>query len=148
MSVFCEHRRRAVNVERRPSSAESGFTLIELMIVVAVIAILAAIAYPSYLEYVIKSRRTAAAACLQQHAQVMERYFTTNLTYVGAPGPVCDAAVPQFYNVGFSGAAAARAYVLQAVPTGSQNDPRCGTLTINAQGVRTKSGTGTLAACW
>lgn len=125
-----------------------GFTLIELMVVVAVIAILAAIAYPSYLEYVIKSRRTAAAACVQQHAQVMERYFTTNLTYVGAPGPVCDGGVPAFYTVGFSGALAARAYTIQAVPTGSQRDPRCGTLTLNAQGTRTISGTGTIASCW
>jgi len=38
-------------------NAEKGFTLIELMIVVAVIAVLAAIAYPSYQEYVIRSRR-------------------------------------------------------------------------------------------
>lgn len=128
--------------------AAGGFTLIELMIVAAVIAILAAIAYPSYLEYLIKSRRTGAASCLQQHASVMERYFTTNLTYVGAPAPTCDPAIAAFYVVGFSGTPAARTFVIQAVPTASQSDSRCGTLTINAQGARTRSGTGTLAACW
>ncbi len=133
---------------KSPARSAGGFTLIELMIVVAVIAILAAIAYPSYLEYLIKSRRTAAASCLQQHAQVMERFFTTNLTYENAPGPTCDPAVAAFYNVGFSGTPAARTFVVQAVPTARQSDSRCGTLTINAQGVRTKSGTGTVAACW
>lgn len=130
---------------------EHGFTLIELMIVVAVIAILSAIAYPSYLEYLVKSRRTAAASCLQQHAQFMERYFTTNLTYAGAPNPECDPAVDDFYTVGFSttGTPAARTFVIEAVPTSRQSDAKCGTLTINAQGTRTRSGSASSAdACW
>jgi type IV pilus assembly protein PilE len=127
----------------------AGFTLVELMIVVAVIAILSAIVYPNYREYVVKARRTAVAGCLQQHAQTMERYYTTNLTYVGAPAPRCDADLAAFYQVGFQGGdPTARAYILQAVPTSSQKDPKCGTLTVNAQGVRTKSGTATVADCW
>ncbi len=129
-------------------SAAAGFTLVELMIVVAVIAILSAIVYPNYREYVVKARRTAAAGCLQQHAQTMERFHTTNLTYVGAPAPTCPD-MTDFYTVSFQGGAAtARAYTLQAVPTSSQKDTKCGTLTINAQGVRTESGTATATECW
>ncbi len=58
-----------------------GFTLIELMIVVAVVGILAAIAYPSYQEQVRKSRRADGAAVLMQNAQFLERFFTENGRY-------------------------------------------------------------------
>src|SRR3546814_6618030 len=51
-----------------------GFTLIELMVVVAIIAILASIAYPAYTDYIVKTRRSAGAACLLEQAQLMERY--------------------------------------------------------------------------
>ncbi|WP_275584482.1 type IV pilin protein [Stenotrophomonas sp. NLF4-10] len=127
---------------------QAGFTLIEIMIVVVIIAVLASIAYPSYQRYVIKSRRAAVAACLQQHAQLMERHYTTNLTYVGAAAPACEANLANFYVVGFDGAVAARSYTIRAVPTSRQPDSSCGTLTLNAQGVRGKSGSGTVAECW
>lgn len=136
---------------RRGSGARAaGFSLIELMIVVGVIAILAAIAYPNYRQYVINSRRAAAAACLQEKAQLMERYYTTNLTYVGATPGGCDPEINGFYTFSLNGTTTARAYTLQAAPvTGQQDDPKCGTLTINAQGDRTEGGTATNATeCW
>ena len=54
------------------------------MIVVAIIGILAAIAFPAYQQYVVSTYRDSAKACLAQHAQFMERYYSTNLTYVDA----------------------------------------------------------------
>src|SRR3546814_7599636 len=64
-----------------------GFTLIELMVVVAIIAILASIAYPAYTDYIVKTRRSAGAACLLEQAQFMERYYTTNMGYSSAALP-------------------------------------------------------------
>lgn len=63
---------------------ETGFTLIELMIVVAVIGILAAIAIPNYNEHVIKARITEAVAQLSDMRVRMEQYFQDNRSYTGA----------------------------------------------------------------
>lgn len=128
-----------------------GFSLLELMIVVAIVAILATMANASYREYVLKSRRAAAATCLQERAHFMERYYTTTLTYLGAPNPAqCGPELNDFYTIAFSGTPAAKTFVLTATPTTRQNDPKCGTLSLNAQGARAASGTAssTPADCW
>ena len=83
----------------KKASSIQGFTLIEVMIVVAVIGILAAIAYPSYQESVTKTRRSAAQGCLVEMAQFMERFYTTNMRYdqtaagvaVALANPTCRA---------------------------------------------------------
>ena len=117
-----------------------GFTLIELMVTVAIVAILTGIAIASYDFAVVKSRRSAAAACLTERAQAMERYYTTNLTYVGAPAPAaCSSDIsPDHYTVAFEDAPTATAFSLLAAPQGAQasSDTKCGILTINAQGER------------
>lgn len=60
---------------------QKGFTLIELMIVVAVIGILSAIAYPSYQNYIRKSRRAHAHAMLQAAQVAEEKWRVSNTTY-------------------------------------------------------------------
>ena len=62
----------------------SGFTLVELMIVIAIIAILATIAYPSYQEYVRRTKRVDMQASMQQIASQIQRYKIANFTLIGA----------------------------------------------------------------
>lgn len=73
----------------------NGFTLIELMIVVAIIGIIAAIAYPSYTQYVERARRSDAQGALMGLAAAMERHRTTNGSYEGAGNP--DSGAPSIY---------------------------------------------------
>jgi len=131
----------------------SGFTLIELMIVVAIVAILAAIAYPSYINHITKTRRAAGAACAMEAAQFMERYYTTNLTYVGAdlPDTQCMNEVEDHYTIQLEAAATASAYTVQAIPQGSQDtrDTKCQTLSINQAGTKGETGSASSATeCW
>ncbi|MCF7222346.1 type IV pilin protein [Lysobacter sp. TLK-CK17T] len=132
-----------------------GFTLVELMITVAIVAILAGIAIASYDWAVIKSRRSTAAGCLMEQAQFMERYYTTNMTYLTAAGgapalPGCDDEIENFYAFEFvPGSVNANGYTIRAVPGTNQNDEKCGTLTLNAQGVKGESGSAATADdCW
>lgn len=74
-----------------------GFTLLELMVVVAIIAILAAIAIPSYQSSIAKSRRADAQGALQGLAQAMERFQTNNGTYMGAATAGADTGKPAIF---------------------------------------------------
>jgi len=123
-----------------------GFTLIELMITVAIIGILAAIAYPSYQEHVLKTRRALAQGCILELAQYMERYYTTNMTFVGAvpPNTSCVSDLAGKYNF-TSGGIAATTYTLTAAPLSPQDQDLCKTMTINELGVKTTTGA---AGCW
>lgn len=134
----------------------AGFTLIELMIVVAIVAILAAVAYPSYTSYITKTRRVAAEGCLSEIANYMERYYTTNLAYhkdgggTANPYSLPDCASAQRTGADYSYPTpttwTGTTYSITAVPRGAQaaRDTKCGTLSLNEAGNRSAGGSG----CW
>lgn len=126
---------------------ESGFSLIELMIVVAILAILASIVLPSYNSHIRKARRAAGAACAVAVAQQLERVYTTDLSYAGAPNIAaltasCDSDALRFYTMERN--VAARIYTVTAAPKGAQAGDSCGTLSLNQLGVKSPS----TAGCW
>lgn len=158
-------------------AASFGYTLIELMIVVAIIAILMAFAISSYSNYVVKTNRSAATGCLSEYASYMERYYTTNLSYaaapassstaapvpnsaIGSPSPMvldCASTAQTGNNYTYSlpaPAVSATAYTIEATPINAQltRDTQCGTLTLDQHGSRTAASGSTsatvLAQCW
>ncbi|RPE64958.1 type IV pilus assembly protein PilE [Tibeticola sediminis] len=135
-----------------PYRRVDGFTLIELMVVVAIVGILAAIVYPSYQNHVLRTHRAAAAACLGEMAQQMERYYTTTLKYTGAtlPNPTCRNDLASRYTFAFdTGQPTDTTFKIKATPSGAQAaDTKCGTLSLDQAGTKTVSGTDSVANCW
>jgi type IV pilus assembly protein PilE len=89
-----------------------GFTLIELMIVVAIVAILAALVYPSYRSHILKSRRSDGFAALLQCATQQERRFTAKNSYANAAAAaaegICGDSPEGYYTVAVSNPACSR----------------------------------------
>ncbi|WP_425491783.1 type IV pilin protein [Luteimonas saliphila] len=136
--------------------AVRGFTLIELMIVVAIVAVLAAIAYPSYADSVRKSKRGHAKAALVELAQRAERYRTVIGSFDGfwATVPEAHRVSPReggvAYTIDFDENEGHTEFTLSAAPEGGQAaDTKCMTLTLDHAGHKDiDGGTGTAAECW
>jgi len=133
-----------------------GFTLIELMIVVAVIGILAGIAYPSYQDYIIRAKRGDAKAAILTVQLAQEKYRANNTTYGTmaqlAPLKIISGnyvSADENYTVTVSGNTST-AFVITATPRSPFADADCGNLVLTvATSTETKSASaGTKALCW
>ena len=141
---------------------QSGFTLIEILIVVGMVGILAAIAYPSYQDYILKSRRADAKVCLSQAAAIQERIFSEKFSY-GSSADLsllaCDStgklSEAGYYAItvtnsgsGCSGTAPFDCFTLTATALGRQaSDTDCLTFSINHLGQETAT-PDSQGSCW
>ena len=130
----------------------SGFTLIELMIVVAVIAVLTAIAYPAYTKYVYRSRRSDAYAGLNQAQAVLERCYAQYFSYSPPASlgtcPAASHTSPEgYYSI--TQAVTSSTYTITATPApGSPqaNDVNCPSFSISQGGQKTPNPQ--TSRCW
>ncbi len=122
----------------------AGFTLIEVMIVVAIIGIISAIGFPSYSSYVKKSRRADGHLALLNVVQTMERCKTARFSYANCTVPPSQAKSPeQYYEIALDGGLTASTFTIKATAKNAQTkDTGCTELTIDELGERLP------ADCW
>jgi type IV pilus assembly protein PilE len=128
----------------RPTNG--GFTLIELMIVVAVVALLASMAYPSYIAYAQRANRAAVQGVMTDLATLQHQFFLDTRAYgtsVAALRSIIPSDVAARYEVTVAALAGPPpGFLISAVPKASQASDPCGTLSIDAAGAKLP------AACW
>ena len=144
-----------------PKRAIAGFTLVEVMIVVAIIAVLTAIAVPSYLKYLQTSRRSDAWAALTLDQGILERCYAQTFDYYNAStGTNCGTFVATspggYYAVVMdvpAPSSTTSAYLLTAAPSAGSpqaNDTQCTTISLSSTNGKQATGSGPnpSSTCW
>ena len=142
---------------------QRGMNLIELLVVVAIVAILGAVAYPSYVQHIVDTKRTAARNILLQVADRQQQFFMDNKSYaatltnlgfraspltIGDDGREVAAGDSQsVYSVTLANVGVTT-FTATAAPLNGQlsRDTECGSMTLDQSGSRSQSGAGT--DCW
>ena len=132
----------------------SGFSLIELMVVVAIIGILVGIGIPAYQNHMLKAHRADAQTILLDMAARQERFiaqsntYTTNISAASGLNMGTTTSKEGYYNLAAAacgGGTIATCYLLTATATGGQaNDTDCATITFSSAGVKS----GATGDCW
>jgi type IV pilus assembly protein PilE len=137
----------------KTKTLQRGVTLLELLIVVTIVALISAFAYPSYTQYVVNTKRTAATSTLMQIADRQQQFFMDNKSYTGDltdlgyaenplfvsddgnPVPAGDADAVYLFALAN---VAPTTYTAIAAPLAQQliRDTKCGTMTLNQAGVK------------
>ena len=127
-----------------------GFTLIELMVVVAILAIVIAIGYPSYRNQVMKARRADGKSFLLEIADRQERYYadqstyTTTITDLGFDDAIATDGYYQATITDDPTGDLTLSYTIKVTPLGTQQNDRCAWFQVDSQGGKTASP----ADCW
>ncbi len=133
-----------------------GFTLLELLIVVAILGLLTAIALPGYQRSVLVGGRAEGRALLLQVAANQERYYADHLVYSGNADPFATPASAMLTSVGglyrvsvtsCPGGGIEHCFVATAVPLGRQTADTCQSMSVTHTGLTSASGD-TVAECW
>lgn len=151
--MFCYGKKISAdrNEVARPIMHNSGFSLMEMMVVVVIAAILAAITFPIYSQHITKKKRLQAELTLQRVSSALEEHYVVKYTYKHfalRDFGIADTLKKSQYHIVIH--ANNKHFSVAAVPFGSQakHDIACGTISMNDMGEKNISGSGSSDQCW